>query len=81
MGDHREANKLDGCALVVGELVVTGVSCAKKVPGLLDAYEMSTGKRAWRFYTIPARGEPGSETWIGQALEHGCGTTWDDRIL
>ena len=29
------------------------------------------------FYTIPARGEPGSETWIGEALEHGCGTTWN----
>ena len=26
--------------------------------------------------TIPARGEPGSETWIGKALEHGCGATW-----
>ena len=30
----------------------------------------------WRFWTVPARGEPGSETWIGKALEHGCATTW-----
>ena len=44
--------------------------------GFLDAYRASTGERVWRFYTIPKRGEPGSETWIGQALEHGCGATW-----
>jgi alcohol dehydrogenase (cytochrome c) len=30
----------------------------------------------WRFWTIPAPGEPGSETWSGRALEHGCGSTW-----
>jgi len=31
--------------------------------GFLDAYDAATGKRVWRFYTIPAPGEPGSETW------------------
>jgi alcohol dehydrogenase (cytochrome c) len=30
----------------------------------------------WRFYTVPKRGEKGSETWIGQAIDHGCGATW-----
>ena len=35
-----------------------------------------TGERAWRFWTIPLRGEKGSETWVGNALEHGCGATW-----
>ncbi len=30
----------------------------------------------WRWYSIPKRGEKGSETWVGQALEHGCGATW-----
>ena len=44
--------------------------------GFLDAYRATTGERVWRFYTIPKRGEKGSETWIGQALEHGCGATW-----
>ena len=44
--------------------------------GFLDAYKASTGERAWRFWTVPARGEPGSETWVGKALEHGCAATW-----
>ncbi len=44
--------------------------------GFVDAYKAATGELAWRFYTIPLRGEKGSETWIGNALEHGCGATW-----
>ena len=77
MGDYTEGYSSTVAPLVVGNLVVTGVSCGEEgCRGLLDAYEASTGRRVWRFYTIPARGEPGSETWIGQALEHGCGTTW-----
>jgi alcohol dehydrogenase (cytochrome c) len=30
----------------------------------------------WRFWTVPAPGEPGSETWRGKAWEHGCAATW-----
>src|SRR5262249_2573833 len=29
----------------------------------IDAYDVNTGKRLWRFWTIPEPGEPGSETW------------------
>ena len=35
------------------------------IRGFLDAYDATTGKRAWRFCTVPAPGEPGSETWPG----------------
>jgi alcohol dehydrogenase (cytochrome c) len=77
MGDYTEGYSSTVAPLIAGNLVVTGVSCGEEgCRGLIDAYDAATGKRVWRFYTIPARGEPGSETWIGQALEHGCGTTW-----
>jgi alcohol dehydrogenase (cytochrome c) len=46
------------------------------VRGFVDAYRAATGARAWRFWTVPARGEPGSETWVGRAIEHGCAATW-----
>src|SRR5204862_2511241 len=36
----------------------------------------STGKEAWRFWTVPNAGEPGSETWKGQDLEHPGSATW-----
>src|SRR5207248_1190578 len=44
--------------------------------GFLDAYDAKTGKRAWRFWTIPGPGEPGHESWKGDTWKTGSGTTW-----
>ncbi len=46
------------------------------VRGFLAAYNAQTGEQAWRFWTIPAPGEFGSESWPGDMWKHGCGTTW-----
>ena len=63
--------------LVVNDLVIAGVGGGDEgIRGFLDAYTAATGERAWRFWTVPARGEPGSETWIGDAIELGGGATW-----
>src|SRR5580658_3939196 len=35
-----------------------------------------TGKPLWRTYTIPAKGEPGSETWPGDSELTGGGSSW-----
>ncbi len=60
-----------------GDLVISGVSGGDEgVRGFLAAYRVSDGKREWRFWTVPAPGEPGAETWKGKAIEHGCATTW-----
>jgi alcohol dehydrogenase (cytochrome c) len=77
MADYREHYGATGAPLIVNDLVIAGVSAGDEgVRGFLDAYKASTGERVWRFWTVPARGEPGSDTWIGRALEHGCATTW-----
>jgi alcohol dehydrogenase (cytochrome c) len=77
MGSHLDSYSSTSPPLPVGDLLVVGVAGGEEgARGFLDAYRAATGERAWRFYTIPKRGEPGSETWIGQALEHGCGATW-----
>ena len=64
--------------LVVGDLVIAGVSGGDEgIRGFLAAYRVNTGEQAWRFWTVPARGEPGSETWKGNVdLEKGGGATW-----
>lgn len=63
--------------LVAGGLVIAGVGGGDApLRGFLAAYHPETGREAWRFWTIPKRGEPGSETWVGNALEHGGGATW-----
>ena len=64
--------------LVVGDLVIAGVSGGDEgIRGFLAAYRVDTGEQAWRFWTVPARGEPASDTWKGSVdLEKGGGATW-----
>ena len=77
MADYRQHYGATGAPLVVNDLVIAGVSGGDEgVRGFLDAYRATTGERVWRFWTVPGRGEPGSETWDGKALEHGCAATW-----
>ncbi len=77
MADHRQHYGATSAPLAVNDLIVAGVSGGDEgIRGFLDAYKASTGERVWRFWTVPARGEPGSETWVGKALEHGCAATW-----
>ena len=77
MADYRQHYGSTGAPLVVNDLVIAGVSGGDEgVRGFLDAYRASTGERVWRFWTVPAPGEPGSETWKGRAWEHGCAATW-----
>ena len=64
MADWRQNYGATSAPLVVGNLVVSGISGGDEgVRGFLAAYDRTTGKEVWRFWTVPARGEPGSETW------------------
>jgi alcohol dehydrogenase (cytochrome c) len=77
MGSIHDGYSATVSPLAIGDLVIQGVSGGEEgARGFLDAYRAATGERAWRFYTIPKRGEKGSETWIGHAIDHGCGATW-----
>jgi alcohol dehydrogenase (cytochrome c) len=77
---YADGNKNYGATsapLVVKDKVLVGTSGGDDgVRGFVAAYDAMTGKQAWRFWTIPAPGEFGSESWPGQAYLHGGGTTW-----
>lgn len=63
--------------MVVKGKVIAGVSGGDwGLRGFVAAYDASTGKQVWRFWTVPAKGEPGAETWGGNPLENGGGATW-----
>ena len=65
--------------LVVGDLVVTGVSGGDNgIRGFVSAYKAATGELAWKFMTIPKPGDTGpiADTWKGTALALGGGATW-----
>jgi alcohol dehydrogenase (cytochrome c) len=48
------------------------------VRGFVASFDLNTGKERWRTYTIPAPGEPGSETWPagGDQWKTGGGSVW-----
>jgi alcohol dehydrogenase (cytochrome c) len=66
-----------GAPLVVDGHVIAGVAGGEEgTRGFLASYRAATGEAEWQFWTIPKPGEPLAETWVGSALEHGCGATW-----
>ena len=63
--------------LIVNDTVIAGVSGGDwGIRGFVVCYQASTGEKLWRHWTIPDRGEPGSETWQGKELLAGGGSTW-----
>ena len=80
MSAYTDGNKNYGATsapLLVKDKVIVGTSGGDDgVRGFVSAYDAESGKLAWRFWTIPGPGEPGSESWPGTAYIHGGGTTW-----
>jgi alcohol dehydrogenase (cytochrome c) len=63
--------------LVIKDKVIVGVAGGEfGIRGFIAAYDVHTGKELWKFYTIPAPGEPGNETWAGDSWKHGGGSVW-----
>jgi alcohol dehydrogenase (cytochrome c) len=66
-----------GAPLAIKDKVIVGIAGGEGgIRGFLDAYDARTGERVWRFWTIPAPGEPGSETWEGESWRFGGASTW-----
>ncbi|MGZ5119345.1 MAG: PQQ-dependent dehydrogenase, methanol/ethanol family, partial [Burkholderiales bacterium] len=78
VAEWKEGFSITGAPLVANGVLMTGISGAEfGVRGFLDGYDPETGKRLWRRYTVPAPGEPGSETWPkDDSWSHGGGSTW-----
>ena len=77
VADYKEGYSITVAPLAVKDKIVVGVAGGEYgIRGLVDAYDAKTGKRAWRFWTVPGPGEPGHETWKGDAWKTGAATTW-----
>jgi len=42
----------------------------------ITAHDAQTGKRVWRFNTVPAPGEPGGDSWSGDSWKLGGASIW-----
>ena len=77
MADWHQNYNGTSAPLTVGNLVISGTAGGDEgVRGFVAAFDQSTGKEVWRFWTVPKPGEPGDETWHGTNTEHRSGATW-----
>ncbi len=88
VADNTAGYSITLAPLVIKDKVLLGVAGGEYgIRGFIAAYDAKTGKEAWRFNTVPAPGEPGSETWgkcdpaskgycDPNAWVHGGGSIW-----
>ncbi|UOM35061.1 PQQ-dependent dehydrogenase, methanol/ethanol family [Acuticoccus sp. I52.16.1] len=77
IGDYTDGYYSTLSPLVADGKVVVGVSGGEfGIRGYITALDAETGAEAWKTYTVPEPGEPGSETWKGDAWKTGGGSIW-----
>jgi alcohol dehydrogenase (cytochrome c) len=78
VADNKSGYYMSLAPLVADGKVMIGTSGGERgIRGYVGAYDAQTGKDAWRTYTVPAPGEPGSETWPqGDQWKTGGGSVW-----
>jgi alcohol dehydrogenase (cytochrome c) len=76
--ENRNGYYMSLAPLVADGKVIVGASGGELgVRGFVAAYDPETGKQLWRTYSVPAPGEPGSETWpTGDQWKTGGGSVW-----
>ena len=77
--DYKAGYSMTVAPTIADGVLITGISGGEYgIRGYLEGYDPDTGERLWRTYTVPAPGEPGSETWKdgGDAWQRGGGPTW-----
>lgn len=77
MADWHLNYNATSAPLAAGDLVISGTAGGDEgARGFVAAFQQSTGKEVWRFWTVPNPGEPGSETWGGRDLAHPAAAAW-----
>src|SRR4249919_3481330 len=76
--DNRSGYYMSVAPLVANGTVMVGASGGEMgVRGFVAAYDVESGKPMWKTFTVPAPGEPGSETWPkGDQWKTGGGSIW-----
>ena len=75
--DYQKGQYMTLEPLVVnGKVMVGGSGGEFGVRGYVAAFDADSGKELWRTYTVPEPGQPGSDTWSGDAWKTGGGSVW-----
>jgi alcohol dehydrogenase (cytochrome c) len=78
IADHTDGYFVSQAPMVVKGKVIVGIAGPGEMGprGFVEAFDAKNGKSLWRWYSIPAAGEPGSETWVADTWKIGGGAVW-----
>jgi alcohol dehydrogenase (cytochrome c) len=78
VGENAAGYYMSLAPLVADGKVIVGASGGEVgIRGFVAAYDPDSGRELWKTYTVPAPGEPGSETWPkGDQWKTGGGSIW-----
>jgi alcohol dehydrogenase (cytochrome c) len=77
VADYKSGHSLTMAPLAIDGKVIVGIAGGEfGVRGFIDAYDAKTGKQLWRFWTVPAPGEPGNQSWGGDSWKTGGAPAW-----
>ena len=77
MADYKLGYSSTVAPLAVKDKIILGAAGGEfGIRGFIDAYDAKTGKRAWRFDTIPGQGDPEFGTWESDSWKTGSAAIW-----
>jgi alcohol dehydrogenase (cytochrome c) len=77
VGNPAHGYSLTMAPLAVKDKILVGVGGGEYgIRGFIAAFDPQSGRELWRFHTIPGPGEPGHDTWRGDAWKTGGGSIW-----
>lgn len=78
VGENQHGYYMTLAPLVAEGVVMIGASGGEfGIRGFVAAFDAETGKQVWKTYTVPAPGEPGSDTWPkGDQWKTGGAPVW-----
>ncbi len=74
--DYKELTQHTGGVMVAEGKVITNRTCETRAGCFISAHDAKTGKEVWKFYTTPAKGEPGGESWGEVPDEKRIASSW-----
>ena len=76
--DYRKGWSNTHAPLAIDGKIIVGVTAGEcALTGFIDAFDAATGKKLWRTYTTPQKGDPNRKTWIPEsAADFGGVPTW-----
>lgn len=75
--DYQKGFSITHAPLAIDGKIIVGVTSGEcALTGFVDAFDAATGRKLWRFWTIPQKGDPARSTWAGDSADYGGSPTW-----